>query len=114
MTPISISRSKARCGARSAPRDSAAPRPAASLSKRAFITSLFIHSWNEFFFALLVLSDPAKQTLPLGIALFPGQYTMPWGEIAAASTIATLPLVALTLMFQRRIVQGLSAGAVKG
>jgi multiple sugar transport system permease protein len=39
---------------------------------------------------------------------------MPWGEIAAASTIATLPLIALTVIFQRRIVQGLSAGAVKG
>jgi multiple sugar transport system permease protein len=52
--------------------------------------------------------------LPVGIALFPGEYTMPWGEIAAASTVATLPLVVLTLIFQRRIVQGLSAGAVKG
>ena len=75
---------------------------------------VFIQSWNEFFFALLVLSDPAKQTLPVGIALFPGQYTMPWGEIAAASLAATLPLVALVLALQRRIVHGLVAGAVKG
>ena len=75
---------------------------------------VFIHAWNEFFFALIILTYPAVQTLPVGIALFPGEYTMPWGEIAAASTIATLPLVALTLIFQRRIVQGLSAGAVKG
>jgi multiple sugar transport system permease protein len=75
---------------------------------------VFIHAWNEFFFALIILTYPAVQTLPVGIALFPGEYTMPWGEIAAASTIATLPLIALTLMFQRRIVQGLSAGAVKG
>jgi multiple sugar transport system permease protein len=75
---------------------------------------VFIHAWNEFFFALIVLTYPARQTLPVGIALFPGEYTMPWGEIAAASTIATLPLVVLTLIFQRRIVQGLSAGAVKG
>ena len=75
---------------------------------------VFIHAWNEFFFALIILTYPAVQTLPVGIALFPGEYTMPWGEIAAASTIATLPLVALTLVFQRRIVQGLSAGAVKG
>ena len=75
---------------------------------------VFIHSWNEFFFALLVLSDPAKQTLPLGIALFPGQYTMPWGEIAAASLLATLPLIALVLSLQRRIVHGLVAGAIKG
>ena len=75
---------------------------------------VFIHAWNEFFFALIILTYPAVQTLPVGIALFPGEYTMPWGEIAAASTIATLPLVVLTLIFQRRIVQGLSAGAVKG
>jgi multiple sugar transport system permease protein len=75
---------------------------------------VFIHAWNEFFFALIILTYPARQTLPVGIALFPGEYTMPWGEIAAASTMATLPLVLVTLVFQRRIVQGLSAGAVKG
>ena len=75
---------------------------------------VFVQAWNEFFFALIILTYPALQTLPLGIALFPGEYTMPWGQIAAASTIATLPLVALTLIFQRRIVQGLSAGAIKG
>jgi multiple sugar transport system permease protein len=75
---------------------------------------IFIHAWNEFFFALLVVTNPALQTLPVGIALFPGEYTMPWGEIAAASTMATLPLIVLTLAFQRRIVRGLFAGAVKG
>jgi multiple sugar transport system permease protein len=75
---------------------------------------VFIHAWNEFFFALLILTNPSLQTLPVGIALFPGEYTMPWGEIAAASTIATLPLIFLTLLFQRRIVRGLSAGAIKG
>lgn len=75
---------------------------------------VFMHAWNEFFFALIILTNPNLQTLPVGIALFPGEYTMPWGEIAAASTIATLPLVVLTLIFQRRIVRGLSAGAVKG
>ncbi|MEX0806568.1 MAG: carbohydrate ABC transporter permease [Candidatus Binatia bacterium] len=75
---------------------------------------VFIHTWNEFFFALIILTDPNVQTLPVGIALFPGEYTMPWGEIAAASTLATLPLICLTLFFQRGIVRGLSAGAVKG
>jgi multiple sugar transport system permease protein len=75
---------------------------------------VFIHAWNEFFFALIIMTDPTVQTLPVGIALFPGEYTMPWGEIAAASTIATIPLVVLTLIFQRGIVRGLSAGAVKG
>jgi multiple sugar transport system permease protein len=75
---------------------------------------VFILAWNEFFFALIIMTDPTVQTLPVGIALFPGEYTMPWGEIAAASTIATVPLVLLTLIFQRGIVRGLSAGAVKG
>ena len=75
---------------------------------------VFIHTWNEFFFALIIMTDPDVQTLPVGIALFPGEYTMPWGEIAAASTIATIPLILLTLIFQRGIVRGLSAGAVKG
>jgi len=75
---------------------------------------VFIHAWNEFFFALIIITNPNLQTLPVGIALFPGEYTMPWGEIAAASAIATLPLVLLTVLFQRRIVRGLSAGAVRG
>ena len=75
---------------------------------------VFIYAWNEFFFALIILTSPELQTLPVGIALFPGEYTMPWGELAAASTIATLPLIALTLSFQHRIVRGLSAGAMKG
>jgi multiple sugar transport system permease protein len=75
---------------------------------------VFIYAWNEFFFALIIMTDPTVQTLPVGIALFPGEYTMPWGEISAASTIATIPLVLLTLIFQRGIVRGLSAGAVKG
>jgi multiple sugar transport system permease protein len=75
---------------------------------------VFIQAWNEFFFALIIMTDPNVQTLPVGIALFPGEYTMPWGEIAAASTIATVPLILLALIFQRGIVRGLSAGAVKG
>jgi multiple sugar transport system permease protein len=75
---------------------------------------IFIYAWNEFFFALLIMTEQAYQTLPVGIALFQGQYTMPWGEIAAASIVATVPLVLLVFLFQRRIISGLSAGAVKG
>lgn len=75
---------------------------------------VFIYAWNEFFFALLIMTERAYQTLPVGIALFQGEYTLPWGEIAAASTVATLPLVLMVLLFQRRIVSGLSAGAIKG
>jgi multiple sugar transport system permease protein len=75
---------------------------------------VFIYAWNEFFFALLIMTERGYQTLPVGIALFQGQYTLPWGEIAAASTVATIPLVLVVFVFQRRIVSGLSAGAVKG
>ena len=75
---------------------------------------VFIYAWNEFFFALLIMTQRQFQTLPIGIALFQGQYTLPWGEIAAASTVATVPLVLLVFFFQKRIVSGLSAGAIKG
>lgn len=75
---------------------------------------VFIYAWNEFFFALLIMTQQGLQTLPVGIALFQGQYTLPWGEIAAASIIATVPLVVLVFLFQKRIVRGLSAGAIKG
>jgi len=75
---------------------------------------VFIYAWNEFFFALLIMTQQKFQTLPVGIALFQGQYTLPWGEIAAASTVATVPLVFLVFIFQKRIVRGLSAGAIKG
>lgn len=75
---------------------------------------VFIFAWNEFFFGLLVMTAPARQTLAVGIALFPGEYTMPWGEIAAASTIATVPLVLFASLFQRHIIGGLFSGAVRG
>lgn len=75
---------------------------------------VFIYAWNEFFFALLIMTQRKFQTLPVGIALFQGQYTMPWGEIAAASTVSTVPLVFLVFIFQRRIIRGLTAGAIKG
>ncbi len=75
---------------------------------------VFIYAWNEFFFALLIMTQQNFQTLPVGIALFQGQYTLPWGEIAAASTVSTVPLVILVFVFQKNIVRGLSAGAIKG
>jgi multiple sugar transport system permease protein len=74
----------------------------------------FIYAWNEFFLGLLIMTDPLKQTMPVGIALFQGEHVVPWGEIAAASFITTAPLVVMVLIFQRHIVTGLSAGAVKG
>ena len=75
---------------------------------------VFIFAWNEFLFALTFTSTAKAKTIPVGIALFAGVHEMPWGDIAAASVIVTVPLVALVLVFQRRIVAGLTAGAVKG
>lgn len=87
------------------------------LSAPGFFTAsilVFIYTWNEFFFALLIMTDPTMQTLPVGIALFPGEFTMPWGEIAAASVISTIPLILMVLVFQKKIIQGLTAGSIKG
>jgi multiple sugar transport system permease protein len=74
----------------------------------------FIFSWNEFLFALTFTATDASRTIPVAIALFPGLHEVPWGDIAAASVVVTIPLVLLVFLFQRRIVEGLTAGAVKG
>jgi ABC-type glycerol-3-phosphate transport system permease component len=63
--------------------------------------------------ALSFTSSPQHQTIPVGIANFTDLYFVPWGDIAAASVVVTVPLVLLVLLFQRRIVAGLTAGAVK-
>jgi ABC-type glycerol-3-phosphate transport system permease component len=63
--------------------------------------------------ALSFTTSPAHQTIPVGIANFTNLYFVPWGDMAAASVIVTIPLVALVLVFQRRIIAGLTAGAVK-
>lgn len=76
---------------------------------------VFIACFNEFLFALMLTIDYNAQTLPVGIALFEGLHgEIPWGDLMAASAIASVPLVILTLIFQKYIVQGLTAGAVKG
>lgn len=75
---------------------------------------VFIFSWNEFLYALTLTASESSRTLPVAISLFPGLHEIPWGEIAAASVLATLPTVLLMLAFERRIVSGLTAGAVKG
>lgn len=75
---------------------------------------VFIFSWNEFLFALTFTSAPERRTVPVAIALFSSGHAEPWTQIAAASGVATVPLVVLTLVFQRRLVAGLTSGAVKG
>jgi ABC-type glycerol-3-phosphate transport system permease component len=74
----------------------------------------FVYCWNEFLFALSFTLGPERHTVPVAIALFRGQYQVPWGQILAAAAVATLPVLALVLVFQRRITQGLTSGAVKG
>ncbi len=75
---------------------------------------VFIFSWNEFLFALTFTATPNSRTIPVAIALFSGLHEVPWGDIAAASVIVTIPLIVLVFLFQRRIVDGLTAGAMKG
>jgi ABC-type glycerol-3-phosphate transport system permease component len=88
------------------------PLAVPSLATTGILT--FIYCWNEFLFALSFTLGPDRQTVPVAIALFRGQYQVPWGQILAAAVVATAPVAAMVLLFQRRIVQGLTAGAVKG
>jgi ABC-type glycerol-3-phosphate transport system permease component len=74
----------------------------------------FLASWDEFAWALTIISDPGKRTLPIAIALFQGQHATSWGLVFAASVIAILPVIAIFLFFQRHFVSGLATGALKG
>jgi trehalose/maltose transport system permease protein len=76
----------------------------------------FIGAWNEFLFALTFTQTEDQRTTPVAIAMLSGasQQEIPWGPIMAASVIVTVPLVVLVLIFQRKIVAGLTAGGVKG
>lgn len=76
----------------------------------------FICAWNEFIFALTFITRESMKTIPVATAQLSGasMFEIPYGPIAAATVLGTLPLVLLVLAFQRRIVQGLTAGAVKG
>jgi trehalose/maltose transport system permease protein len=76
----------------------------------------FIAAWNEFLFALTFTSSNETRTVPVGISMLSGnsEHEVPWGLIMAASVIVTIPLIALVLIFQRKIIAGLTAGGVKG
>jgi multiple sugar transport system permease protein len=77
---------------------------------------VFIFAWNEFLFAITLTSSNNARTVPAALAFFTGesQFTAPTGNIAAAGVIVTIPIILFVLFFQRRIVAGLTAGAVKG
>jgi multiple sugar transport system permease protein len=77
---------------------------------------VFIFAWNDFIFAVSLTSTTHSQTVPAAISSFPGasQFQTPIGSIAAAAVVVTVPIIVIVLLFQRRIVAGLTAGAVKG
>jgi multiple sugar transport system permease protein len=90
------------------------PLAAPSVATAAIL--VFIFCWNEFMLALSFMTQDADKTVTAGIASVSGAslYEIPWGQLSAAVVIATAPLIALVLVFQRRIVAGLTRGAVKG
>ncbi len=77
---------------------------------------VFIFAWNDFLFAASLTSSNAARTVPAAITFFTGssQFEQPTGSIAAASVVVTVPVIVIVLLFQKRIVAGLTAGAVKG
>jgi trehalose/maltose transport system permease protein len=78
----------------------------------------FISAWNEYLYALSFIQSPDKYTVPLAITSFVSPtgsgFAVPWGQIMAATVIVTLPLLIMVLVLQKRIIAGLTAGAVKG
>ncbi|HAH63158.1 MAG TPA: sugar ABC transporter permease [Treponema sp.] len=76
---------------------------------------IIINCWNEFIFASTFILSDKLRTIPVAVALFPGVHnTLPWGQISAASFACTIPVILIVLFFQKKIVSGLTAGAVKG
>jgi len=86
------------------------PLLAPGLASTALLTFLF--SWNEFLFAYTFTATEASRTVPVALALFPGVYEVPWGDIAAASMLVSLPPVLIVLGLQRHFIRGLLAGAI--
>jgi len=90
------------------------PLAAPGMATAAILT--FIAAWNEFLFAITLTSSQSARTVPASIAFFTGstQFEQPLGTISAASVVISIPLIVMVLLFQKRIVAGLTAGAVKG
>ncbi len=74
----------------------------------------FLGCWNEFIFALVLTLSPAAKTLTVGITEIPGIWEIPYDYMSAAGTIAALPAIVVVLFFQRYIIEGMTAGAIKG
>ncbi|MCZ6773292.1 MAG: carbohydrate ABC transporter permease [Proteobacteria bacterium] len=74
---------------------------------------VFIFSWNEFPLALVLMTQDAMRTAPVGISLYPGEYAFPWETISTATVIAIVPILVITAIFQKQILGGLTAGIGK-
>jgi len=90
----------------------ALPLAAPALAVVAFY--VFVIAWNEFLYASMFLSDDSLFTLPIGLSYLYSSLHAPWNQVMAASTVMTFPVVALFLIFERHLVQGLASGGVKG
>ncbi len=87
------------------------------LSKPALATITIFSSlgaWDEYVWAMTILNDPGKRTLPVGIAAFHGQYLTDWGVVFAASLIAIVPIILLFIFMQKYFIKGIMAGSLKG
>jgi raffinose/stachyose/melibiose transport system permease protein len=74
----------------------------------------FLNSWNEFPFALILLKKQSLKTIPIGLSNFNGQYTVNYPQLMAAMVIAVLPVIIIYLLFSKRVIEGMTAGSVKG
>ena len=88
--------------------------PLASPGIVASGTYAFILSWNEYMFALIFVTNDSNKTLPLGVAGFLGHLTIDWGALLASAVVAVIPIMLAFMFFQKYLIQGISAGAVKG
>lgn len=80
----------------------------------ALVIFEFVNSWNDFLLPLLFVYDEAYRTLPLGLMYFSGEYTTNQSLVAAGVTIAVVPIIIVYIIFQRKFIEGITAGAVKG
>ena len=74
----------------------------------------FVNSWNEFVYALNFINDSSKFTLPVGLSMMKGEFTVNYGGLAAGTIVALIPVLLIFCYIQKYLVEGMSAGAVKG
>ena len=74
---------------------------------------IFLSNWNSFLFPFLFTNDESIRTLPVGLAFYLGKQSIDWGHLMAGASISALPILLMFVLFQRRIIEGLTAGALK-